>query len=289
MPSRAASHSGILGIICGGGAFPFVVADAAQKAGWSVVMFAIRGFAEPEVARFSYEWISIGAAGRLLARLRARNCRDLVFVGTMTRPRLRDFRLDWKTISLLPRLARAFRGGDNHLLSAMAGAFEQEGFRLLGAHEVAPEILAPAGALGACRPRSQDEADIALGFEVIRTLGPLDVGQAVVVAAGHVIALEAAEGTDLMLARCRELRENGRILLPPRTGVLVKATKRNQDRRIDLPSFGARTIGLAAAAGLAGIAVEAGGTIVPDLQAVIEAADAAGVFVVGVNADGSGR
>jgi DUF1009 family protein len=262
------------------------VAEAAQKAGWSLVVFAIRGFAAPALEHFPHEWVTLGGLGQFIVRARARRCTDLVFVGTVARPRARDIRLDWKTVRLVPQVIRSFRGGDNHLLSSMARVFEGEGFRVLGAHEVAPEILVPPGALASRRPGTQDEADIARGIEVIRAIGPLDVGQAVVVAGGHVLAVEAAEGTDLMLARCRELRALKRIATPPGTGVLVKTTKRSQDRRLDLPSIGVRTIENAAAAGLAGIAVEAGGTVVPDLQAVIESADAARMFVVGVNAAG---
>jgi DUF1009 family protein len=279
-------QSRVLGLVCGGGELPLVVAEAARNAGWALVVFAIRGFAAPALERFPHEWVALGALGPFIARARARGCTDLAFLGTVARPGLRDIRLDWTTVRLMPQIVRSFRGGDNHLLSGIAQVFEQEGFRVLGAHEIAPVILVPSGPLASCRPRAQDERDIARGLQVIRTLGPLDIGQAVVVASSHVIAVEAAEGTDLMLARCRELRALGRIATPSGTGVLVKATKRSQDRRLDLPSIGVRTIENAAAAGLAGIAVEAGGTVVPDLQAVIESADAAGLFVVGVDAGG---
>jgi UDP-2,3-diacylglucosamine hydrolase len=286
-PATNAPNAGTLGIVCGGGEFPIVVAEAAQKAGWSVVMFPLRGFAEPAVERFPHEWITLGKVGHFVARARARSCSDLVFLGTVIRPRWRDLSFDWTTVRLVPQIVRFYRGGDDLLLSAMAQFFEKEGFRVRGAHEVAPDILVPSGSFAGRRPRPADETDIARGLHVIRTLGSLDVGQAVVVAAGQVIAVEAAEGTDLMLARCRELRKLGRFSAPPGTGVLVKAAKPFQDRRLDLPSVGVRTVENVAAAGLAGIAVEAGGSIVSDLQAVIEAADSAGLFVVGIDPGGN--
>ena len=158
------------------------------------------------------------------------------------------------------------------------------GFRLLGAHEVAPDILVPEGALGRAQPSERDHADIALGLDYLRAAGQFDIGQAVVVAGRHVLAVEAAEGTDAMLARVAEMRANGRVRAPRGTGVLVKAPKPAQDRRFDLPSIGPRTVEGVARAGLAGIAVVAGSTIVAEPEQLVTAADRAKIFVVGVPA-----
>ena len=174
------------------------------------------------------------------------------------------------------------RGGDDRLLSGVAGLFESYGFRLLAAHEVAPEILVRVGPLGKFQPSARDNADIERGLAAIDAIGPLDIGQAVVVADGRVLALEAAEGTDLMLDRIAELRKLGRIAITPGRGVLVKAPKRGQDRRFDLPTVGPMTINAVQRAGLAGIALVAGAGIVAEPQRVAELADAAGVFVIGV-------
>jgi DUF1009 family protein len=199
------------------------------------------------------------------------------------RPHLKDFRLDWTTLRILPRLARLYRGGDDHLLSGVAEIVGEFGFRLLSIAEIAPELLVPAGVLGRHKPSPEDEIDIAFGMDLLRALGPFDVGQAAAVAGRRVLAVEAAEGTMVMLARLAELRKGGRLQLPKRAGVMVKAPKPSQDRRIDLPAIGAETVEQAAAAGLSGIAVEAGGTIVPDIAALVRAADAAGLFVTGVS------
>jgi DUF1009 family protein len=271
-----------LAIVCGGGAFPPAVARAAEAAGRRVVMFPLRGFAGADIEAWPHAWVHLGQFGRLTTELRRYGCRDVVFIGTVLRPRIRDLRLDLAGLRRLPRVFGMLRGGDNHLLSSVAQLFEEEGFRLLGAHEVAPGILAPAGSLAGVRPSADDSADIAVGQQALEALSPFDVGQAVVVINGHVVAVEAAEGTDLMLARCAELRTVGRLKTPPGRGVLVKLPKRGQDRRFDLPSLGPRTVEGVAKAGLAGIAVEAGGVIVTDTTELVRAADAAGVFLVGL-------
>lgn len=275
-------------IVAGGGAFPAAVAEAARAQGRDVIMALMTGFADPALERYPHFWFRLGSLGAASARAKAFGARDIVMVGTLTRPRMRDLGLDWATIRLLPRIARLFRGGDNHLLSGVLGIVEEQGFRLIGAHEAAPALLLPEGRLGAVVPSAQDAADIALGLRVVHTLGPFDVGQGVIVVDGFVAAVEAAEGTDAMLARYGSLRASGRLRFSAGRGVLVKAPKPGQDRRVDLPSLGPGTITRAAEAGLGGIAFEAGGAIVPDAQELVRTADAAGLFVLGVVPGGDG-
>jgi DUF1009 family protein len=273
-----------LAIIAGGGAIPLAVAEAAMRRGRRVVMFAVRGWADPvTIQRYPHHWIALVQAGRFLRLARAEGCRDAVFVGTAVRPSFRSLRIDWTTLRLLPRIVRAYRGGDDHLLSSVARVFEDHGFRVVGAQEVAPEILMPEGAVGTMLPSQDDDRDIARALALLEATGPFDIGQAAVVAGNQVLAIEAAEGTDAMLARIAELRERGRISTPAGVGVLVKAPKPAQDRRLDLPAIGPRTVEEVARAGLAGIAVVAGGTIIAEPVAVASAADAARVFVFGVN------
>ena len=285
VPGAAGATAGQepLAIICGGGSFPGAVAEAIQRRGRRPVMFAVRGWADPEVVeRFAHHWIALGQAGRFLRLARAENCREAMFIGTLLRPALTQIRLDWRTIVLMPRVVRLFRGGDNRLLSGIARLAEQEGLRIVGVEEVAPEITMPAGTLGRYEPSPRDRADIAYALDVIAALGSFDVGQAVVVADGHVLAVEAAEGTDNLLARVAQLREQGRLTKPQGVGVLVKAPKPGQDRRLDLPAIGTKTIENAARAGLAGIAVAAGGAIVAEPAQVSAAADRERIFFVGV-------
>jgi len=283
--SAQPAGEGPVAIICGGGSFPFTVADSLLKQGRGVVLFALRGWADPvRVKDYPHHWSDIARLGLFLRLARRDGCRDVIFIGTLVRPSFRQLiNFDLATLRVLPRAIRHFYGGDDHLLTGMARMLEDHGFRLLGAHEVAPEILVAEGAFGRVSPTEQNAADIRLGFEVLHAIGPYDVGQAVVVANRHVIAVEAAEGTDQMLARVAELRHNKRFRAPSGTGVLVKAPKPDQDRRFDLPSIGPKTIDGIATAGLAGLAVVAGGTIVAEPQELIQKADRAGIFVVGLN------
>ena len=277
-----------LAIICGGGSFPGAVADALTRRGGRPVMFALRGWADPTVIeRYPHHWIALGQLGRFFRLAHAEHCREVLFIGTVLRPPLMQIRLDWQTIRLLPRIARSFRGGDDRLLSGVAHMIEGGGFRVIGVHEVAPEIMVPEGVLGRYRPAERDRADIARALALIAALGPFDVGQAAVVADNNVLAVEAAEGTDNLLIRIAELRQQRRVATPAGVGVLVKAPKPGQDRRFDLPSIGPKTIKNAARAGLAGIAVTAGSTIVADAAQAIAAADREHLFVVGVREDGA--
>jgi hypothetical protein len=274
---------GPLAMLCGGGSLPLAVADKVVAGGRSVLLFPLRGAAEgTAVERFPHHWVHIGQIGKFLHLARAAGCEDVVFIGSLVRPSLWQVHPDIKGLSILPRVLAAYRGGDNYLLTSMGKVLEDEGLRLLGAHEVAPEILMPEGTLGRAKPSERDHADIALGLEYLHSAGKFDIGQAVVVAGRHVLAVEAAEGTDAMLGRVAEMRANGRVRAPRGTGILVKAPKPTQDRRFDLPSIGPQTVERATRAGLAGIAVLAGSTIVADAEQLLAAADAANVFVVGV-------
>jgi UDP-2,3-diacylglucosamine hydrolase len=272
-----------LAIVCGSGQLPFAVADAVLRRGRGVLLLAFQGWADPQaVARYPHHWIAVGQLGTGWRLAHEAGCRDVVCIGGLVRPTARTLRLDWTTIKLLPRLYRLFRGGDDHLLSGLGRLFEENGFRMLGAHEVAPEILIPEGSLGRCQPSARDRADIARGFALIAAIGAFDVGQAAVVADDRVLAIEAAEGTDAMLARIAELRRAGRLSAPVGTGVLVKAPKPAQDQRFDMPSIGPATVQAASDAGLAGIGVRAHGVMVAEPEALVEAADRAGLFVTGV-------
>ena len=282
MTNHHAMISSPIGLIAGGGVLPFSVADSLSARGIDPVLFALKGVCDPlAVARFHHHWISVGQLGRLAKLLRSENCRDLVFIGTLVRPALSEISLDWGTLRVIGRVWAAFRGGDDHLLSGIGRILEQDGFRMVGIKDVAPDLLMPEGNLTRTSPDKDAAADIARGRDVLRALGPFDIGQAAVVIDGHVVAVEDIEGTDGLLARVARLRAEGRIRAKAGRGVLVKAPKAGQDLRFDLPTVGPRTIEGTAAAQLAGMAVAAGNAIVVEPQAMIERADAAGLFVNG--------
>jgi DUF1009 family protein len=283
MTSTAPAISSPVGVIAGGGAMPFAVADSLAKRGIAPVLFALRGACDPvRVERFRHRWISVGQLGRATRLFREEGCRDLIFIGTLMRPALSEIRLDVKTLRVLGNVIRSFRGGDDHLLSGVGRILERDGFRMVGIKDVAPDLLMPEGCITRATPADNAGADIARGRQVLAALGPFDIGQAAVVIDGHVVAVEDIEGTDGLLARVAQLRADGRIRAPGGRGVLVKAPKSGQDLRYDLPTVGPRTVEGAARAGLAGIAVIAGNTLAAEPQAMIEAADAKRLFVVGL-------
>lgn len=265
-----------LGILAGGGDLPARLAQAARASGREPVLVAFEGHTEPAtVEGVPHLWSRFGAAATILDFLRAQGVAELVFAGPVRRPSFSEIRPDWRAAKFLAKVgARAL--GDDGFLRAIARGLEEEGFRVVGIQDILRDLLAPAGNLGAVVPDAAAELDIARGVEVARALGALDVGQAAVVQQGLVLGVEGIEGTDALIARCGGLRRDGP------GGVLVKVKKPQQDRRLDLPTIGVRTVEGAAAAGLRGIAIEAGGALLMDRAATIAAADGAGLFLVGI-------
>jgi len=276
-----AEGEGPLAIIAGGGTLPSALAEAAMARGRVVHVVAIRGAADEAIAHFPHTWLKWGEVGKLFATLEDQRCRDLVIIGAVSRPDLANVKFDFGAIRNLPFLLSLGMGGDDHVLSSVVRFLEAKGYRVHGAGDVAPELLASQGKLGAKSPSPEDRADIETAFRVVAALGRLDVGQAAVVVKGHVLAVEAAEGTDAMLARCSELRREGSGRRRAPTGVLAKAPKPGQEERVDLPTIGPDTVEKAASAGLAGIAVAAGRVLIAERLATITAADRHGLFLFG--------
>ncbi len=267
-----------LGIIAGGGPLPGRVAEAAIAAGRTVFVVALEGYAEPSViGAFPHAVARLGAAGRTIALLKDAGCRDLVIVGPVRRPSLLHLRPDAEGARLLARIGRAAFGGDDGFLAAIVRTLGDEGFRVIGAHEILTEAVPGAGLLSKAAPDAAALLDIERAVAVVRALGQVDVGQGCVVQQGIVLAVEAIEGTDQMLARAAGLAR------PGPGGVLVKLVKPGQDRRADLPTIGPRTLDAAAAAGLRGVAFEAGGTLFTDRAGCISRADQAGLFLLGLD------
>jgi UDP-2,3-diacylglucosamine hydrolase len=272
-----------VGLIAGGGVLPFAIAESLNAQGITPIIFGLRGFCDPEeIKRFRHHWFSLGQFGVVMKLMRGEGCRDITFIGTLVRPAISDLRFDWLSVRLIPRIFAGLRGGDDHLLSATARVFEDGGFRVLGVRELAPDLLMPEGRLTPREPDESSLADIAKGRAVLQAISPFDVGQGAVVIDGHVVGIEDIEGTDGLLERIKRLRESGRLRAKPGRGVLVKAPKQGQDLRFDLPALGPKTIEGTAAAGLAGLAVVAGHSVIAESQAAVEAADRAGIFVVGL-------
>ena len=267
-----------LGVLAGGGALPRLVAAAAAARGESPFVLAFRNHADASIGDgLDHDWVRLGAIGRALDSLKSAGVTDLCLVGRFDRPSWRDLLPDARGAQFLSRIGFD-KLGDHALMGVIAEGLEGEGFRIVGPHEVAPELLAPAGPIGRHAPDAGMRDDLARAAEVATAIGRLDAGQGAVVQQGVVLAVEAAEGTDAMLARAGELTRKGR------GGVLVKVKKPQQDPRLDLPVIGLRTVEAAAEAGLAGIGVEAGASLVVDRAAVAALADRKRLFVVGLTA-----
>lgn len=266
-----------LGIIAGGGPLPGQVAAAAQAAGRGVFIAGLEGYAAPDVlSPFPHQFYRLGAIGAMIRGFRDRNCRELVMIGPVKRPSFLSLRPDAEGAKLLARVGKAAFLGDDGLLAAIVRVLSEEGFRVLGAHEIMTDALAPEGLLTRTQPDAQAMADIRRGVEVLKVTGAADIGQACVVQQGLVLALETVEGTDAMLTRIPA------VTRPGPAGVLIKIAKPQQERRADLPTVGPDTVRHALSAGLRGMAFEAGGTILASRMQLIEIADKEGVFLVGI-------
>lgn len=265
-----------IGVVAGAGDMPERVIAACRDSGREPYVIGLLDQADP--ASFSRPpdvWIRLGQAGKGVRLLKSAGAEEVVLVGGVTRPPIRSLRPDAKTARFLFRIGRSYYR-DGSILNAIAKALEAEGLRVVAPEAFARSLAAEARVYGNRAPNPAQDADIRRGFEVARALGALDVGQGVIVQKGRVIGVEAAEGTDALIERCAPL------LTEDEGGVLVKACKPEQDVRIDLPTIGPRTVANAARAGLAGIAVGAGRALILDADTVSREADAAGLFVVGI-------
>jgi DUF1009 family protein len=274
-----------LGIIAGGGDLPRAVAASARAGGREVFVIGLTGSLDEGddwIGDFPHEVMSPGAPGRAFKSLRREGVTDILLAGKVDRPDFSSLKLDMKGLALLPRALKAARQGDDALLRFLVAMFEEEGFRAIGVAEAAPGLVCGEGVLGRHTPDDAHRADMERGFAIVKALGALDVGQAAVVCEGLALAVEAAEGTDRMIERIATLRQALRGTPRQRRGVLVKALKPTQDARTDMPVIGVATVERAAAAGLAGIGLEAGGALIVDKALVAAKADALGLFVAGV-------
>lgn len=274
-----------LGLIAGEGDLPVALAAHCRNASIPLHVSRIDGVSDPRLSSFEGATHGIAAIGERIKALKADGVDAVVFAGNVKRPDFAQLKPDLHGAMALPRIIAEARRGDDALLRAVMAEFEKAGFKVVGAEAVLEELVAPAGPFGSYAPDASALLDIRKAATVAAEIGRLDIGQAVVVADGLVLAVEAQEGTDQMLERVAALRPDIRGTAQTRRGVLLKRPKPQQERRVDLPTIGLATLERADAAGLKGIAVEAGAALVMDRQALPEAADRAGLFVFGFSDD----
>ena len=272
-----------LGLIAGGGALPVEIAERRRTAGAEVFVLRLKGMADPALARFPGVDMGVAELGRAFAALQEAGCDTVCMAGMVQRPDFASLKPDLRGLAALPGAVAAARQGDDALLRFLVGEFEREGFRVVGADEAAADLTLDEGPLGAVTAGPEHRADLERALEVARALGALDVGQAAVVCDGLVLAVEAQEGTDALLARVASLPAQIRGSAEARRGVLAKTPKPIQEERVDLPTIGVATVEAAARAGLAGVVGEAGKLLIVDRAGVIATADRLGLFVYGAS------
>ncbi|MDD5585454.1 MAG: UDP-2,3-diacylglucosamine diphosphatase LpxI [Alphaproteobacteria bacterium] len=273
-----------LGIIAGGGEVPRQLIEACRKLGRAFFVVCLEGQADPDLAKDDpHVWLPLGAGARLKEIFAGEAIAEVIMIGRVRRPSLLEIKPDWFTLKVLTKIGMNSLGDDG-LLSAIGKVFEEEGgVRVVGVQDVFAGLLTPAGVLTRAQPDEDANNDIRRGVEAARALGRVDVGQSVIVQQGIVLGVEAIEGTDALIARCAGLRRDGP------GGVLVKFAKPQQDNRFDLPTIGPDTVASAAKAGLRGIAIESGRSLIVERESAVAAADEAGLFIAGINPNVSGH
>ena len=290
--AASAAGGGPLALIAGAGRLPGEVAAELAQRGEGVVVLPLSGIADGDFSGFRSMAIDLLNPVGALAALRTAGARGVVMAGTVHRPGIGLVFKSWQAVAHREEIRKILHGGDDNLLRGVVDYLEANGFPVVGLREATPQLMAGRGLLCGAMPEVA-VADIERGIEVLDRLGAADIGQALVIAALRVLAVEAAEGTDAMIRRVRTLRRrgplwrllrSGRPALPERRGgVLVKAAKPSQDFRVDLPVIGPQTVRLAAAAGLSGIAIEAGAVMIVEREETLAAAERAGLFIFGVD------
>ena len=275
-----------LGLIAGGGSLPQYVEIAARQAGTPIMVAALQPFAAAQDFK-NAQALHIGQLGKAVKSFKAADCTHICMAGYVARPDFKQVKPDLKGLRHLPSIIRAAKQGDDALLRHMLSIFEAEGFTIISPQEICAELIMPSGVIGSVKFSAHHRDDALKACKIAREIGRLDIGQAAIVARGLTLAVEAQEGTDIMLERCAALPMDIRGTASEPCGVLAKIVKPHQDRRVDLPVIGPETIKKASKAGLAGIVAEAGQALILDKAETLALADKAGIFIVGLPNDGA--
>jgi len=267
-----------LGLIAGNGRFPFLVLDAARAQGHEVTVVAVKEEAFPELAdaaarepKAALHWVSLGHLGTCIRILKDAGATRAVMAGQVKHVKI--FSGIVPDLTLLSVLTKLRARNTDALISAVAEVLRDHGIELIDSTSLLAPLMAREGTLTGRAPSPEEQADLAFGYRMADAIAGLDIGQSIAVRDKSVVAVEAMEGTDQMIRRAGELAGGGVRI--------VKVAKPNQDMRFDVPVVGAATIAVMKAAGATTLSVDAARTLFVDGQAVIEAADAAGIAIVG--------
>lgn len=273
-----------IGLIAGGGALPHHVVRAAFLSGRAIEIITVRPFAKPADYPPGTQAFGLAEFGHMTQFFKKRQCTHVCFAGYIDRPNFRDLKPDFKAIGKLPGAVRAAKRGDTALLNYVMEAFEDEGFKIIAPQRLCVDLLLSEGHLGDVKLTPAHLSDAQKACEIASQMAELQIGQAVVVCRGLVLAVEAQEGTDALLTRIASLPESVRGSALKPEGVLAKMLSPQDHGRVDLPTIGVETVRRAQAAGLAGIVAESGRAFILDKRAVRVAANTANMFVAGLPA-----
>lgn len=274
-----------LAIVIGKGLLPKEIVNSLHNQDHTPLLIGIEGETEPWLSEHKHKIFSWEQYGKFSKYLKQHNINQVMFAGSMTRPKLQPFKMDIGGLMVLPQVMAFMLGGDNSLLSGLIKLFDKQNIEVIGAHEAAPDLLSTEGLITGKKPSSQAMKNIRVGYNACKVIGELDIGQAGVVVGGRVIALEGIEGTDGMLSRVADMRASGRLYETGSHGVLVKTMKPGQDMRADLPTIGPDTFEMLKKAGLKGVAIEAGHSLILAKQETFIAAKNADTFIYGISPD----
>jgi DUF1009 family protein len=275
---------GPIAILAGAGQLPIQLLSHLERTGQDVRILAFRGFAEAELQRRAHATVDLLDLKTIMSTLEGWRPQAVSLVGAVRRPGFSALLSAYSLLRNMHEVKEVIARGDDQVLRGAVMLLEERGHRVVGAHELAPDLVASRMLTGARQPGGDDHEATAFGLELLASLSDFDIGQGAVVHRRHVLAIEGPEGTDRMIRRVRHLRQSWfGLRRREEGGVLIKAAKRGQDLRVDMPTIGPRTVTEAAKAGLAGIAIGAGSTFVLEQEETLRAADRLGLFLVAVD------
>ncbi|WP_246717623.1 LpxI family protein [Microvirga flocculans] len=275
---------GPIAILAGAGQLPIQLVSHLERTGQEVRVLAFRGFAEAELQRRAHATVDLLDLKTIMSTLEEWRPQAVSLVGAVRRPGFSALLSAYSLLRNMHEVKEVIARGDDQVLRGAVMLLEERGHRVVGAHELAPDLVAARTLSGSMQPNADDREAIAVGLDLLAALSAFDIGQGAIVARRHVLAIEGPEGTDRMLRRVRGLRQSWFGLRRRKEGgVLIKAAKRGQDLRVDMPTIGPRTIIEADKAGLSGIAVGAGSTFVLEQEETLRTADRLGLFLIAVD------
>jgi DUF1009 family protein len=276
--------AGPIAILAGAGQLPIQLVNHLERTGQEYRVLAFRGFALPELRRRAHASVDLLDLKTIMSTLEGWQPRAVSLVGAVRRPGFSALLGAYSALRNRQEVRDVIARGDDQVLRGAVMLLEERGHRVVGAHELAPDLVAPSSLSGALQPGADDREAVTVGLDLLASLSAFDIGQGAVVDRRHVLAIEGPEGTDRMLRRVRGLRQSWfGMRRREEGGVLIKAAKRGQDLRVDMPTIGPRTVVEASRAGLSGIAIGAGSTFVLEQAETMHIADRLGLFLVAVD------